>query len=383
MNSEAIVKETRAYHCLECGVCTSSCPVARVNPSFSPRLLVEKALFGFGDEIVRDRDLWSCLVCGRCTSRCPSNVDYLSFIKEMRIEASKLGEKGLFSHDGILNTIMELQSLNLRQKRTFWITDDLEVADEGEYFYFVGCLPYFDLVFGEGGYCDVGLKPTDRARNTVRILNKMGIKPVVSNDERCCGHDLLWNGDLEGFRRLAELNLKTIKKSGAKKVICLCPEGYVTLKRDYPLYLGEQDLEVVQLYQLLADELEGGRLNFVENGSDNPVKVTFHDPCSLGRMAEIYEEPREILSGIPGIELVEMERNRADALCCGTSGWVNCSSCSKQIQIERLKEAEATGADILLVACPKCGIHLSCAKYNSDIKIEIKDITDLIVRAMA
>ncbi|MFH2011458.1 MAG: (Fe-S)-binding protein [Pseudomonadota bacterium] len=383
MNSESIVKETRAYNCLECGVCTSSCPVARVNPSFSPRLLVEKALFGFGDEIVRDRDLWSCLVCGRCTSRCPSNVDYLNFIKEMRIEALKLGHKGLFSHDGVMNTIMELQLTNLQQKRTSWITDDLEVADEGEYFYFVGCLPYFDLVFGEGGYCDVGLKPTDRARNTVRILNKMGIKPVVSNDEKCCGHDLLWNGDLEGFKKLAEFNIETIKKSGAKKVICLCPEGYVTLKNDYPLYLGEQDIEVVHLYQLLADDLKEGRLNFVENSSDKPVKVTYHDPCSLGRMAEIYEEPRKVVSAIPGVELVEMERNRADALCCGTSGWVNCSSCSKKIQIERLKEAEATGADILLTACPKCGIHLNCAKHNSDIKIEIEDITDLIVRAIA
>ncbi|MFH1624385.1 MAG: (Fe-S)-binding protein, partial [Pseudomonadota bacterium] len=266
MDSETIVKETKAYRCLECGVCTSSCPVARINPSFSPRLLVEKALFGFGDEIVTDKDLWSCLTCGRCTSRCPSDVDYLNFVKEMRIEAQRLGQQGLFAHDGILNAIMELQSLNLEQKRTFWVTDDLEIADGGEYFYFVGCLPYFDLVFGEGGYCDVGLKPTEIAGNTVRILNKIGIKPIVSNDERCCGHDLLWNGDVEGFRRLAERNLKTIRESGAKKVICLCPEGYVTLSRDYPFYLGQDDLQVVQLYQLLVDELKGGKLTFLENG---------------------------------------------------------------------------------------------------------------------
>lgn len=383
MSSEEIIKDTKAYYCLGCGVCTSSCPVARVIPSFSPRLMVEKALFGFGDEVVNDKDLWSCLTCGRCSSRCPSGVDYLNFVRGMRAEALAGGQEGLFAHDGILNTIMELQSLNLKQDRNFWITDDLQVVEEGEYFYFVGCLPYFDLVFGEGGYCDVGLKHVERARNTVRILNKIGIQPVVSNDERCCGHDLLWNGDLEGFKRLAELNLKTIRESGAKKVICVCPEGYVTLKRDYPLYLGEQDMEVVHLCQILAGELGEGRLKFVEDGSDDPFKVTFHDPCSLGRIAEIYEEPRQIISAIPGIELVEMERNRADAVCCGTSGWVNCSSCSKQIQIERLKEAEVTGARVLITACPKCETHLSCAKHNTDIGMMIKDITDLVAEKMA
>jgi len=351
-------------------------------PSFSPRLLVEKALFGLGDEIVQDKELWSCLACGRCSSRCPSDVDYLEFIKDMRIEAVKQGREGHFSHDGILNTMMEIQCLNLKQDRNFWITDDLEVVEEGEYFYFVGCLPYFDIVFGKNGYCDVGVNPIERARNTVKILNSIGIKPVVSNDERCCGHDLLWNGDLDGFKRLAELNLKTIKDTGAKKVICVCPEGYVTLKNDYPLYFGEQGLEVVQLYQLLAGEINDGRLNFTENSSEEGRKVTFHDPCSLGRIAKIYEEPRDILSGMPGVELVEMGRNRADAVCCGTSGWVNCSGCSKQIQMERLKEAEETGADTLITACPKCSIHLNCAKYNSDIGIEIKDITDLIVEKM-
>jgi Fe-S oxidoreductase len=383
MSLEEIIKDTKAYYCLGCGVCTSSCPVARVIPSFSPRLLVEKALFGFGDEIISDKDLWSCLICGRCASRCPSGVDYLNFVREMRMEALSKGKEGLLAHDGILNTIMELQSLNLKQDRNFWITDDLEVADAGEYFYFVGCLPYFDLVFGEGGLCDVGIRSIERARNTVRILNKIGIKPVVSNNERCCGHDLLWNGDLEGFKRLAELNLKTIKESGAKKVICVCPEGYVTLKRDYPRFLGEQDIEVIQLCQILADELREGKLKFLENASVDYKKVTFHDPCSLGRIAEIYEEPREIISSIPGIELVEMERNRVDAVCCGTSGWVNCSGCSKKIQTERLKEAEETGADALITACPKCEIHLNCAKYNADLKIRIKDITDLVAESLA
>jgi len=343
---------------------------------------VEKALLGFGDEILKDKELWSCLTCARCTNRCPAGVDYLNFVKDMRIEAKKLRQEGIAAHDGILNTVMELQTMNLKQDRLSWIADDLRVAEKGEYFYFVGCLPYFELVFGNEGYCDVGVNPLERAVNTVRILNKIGIEPVVSNDERCCGHDLLWNGDLDGFKRLAELNIRTIKDSGAKKVICVCPEGYMTLKRDYPLYFGEQDLEVVHLYQLLRDELGRGQLNFVEDNSDVPRKVTFHDPCSLGRIAKIYEEPREILSGIPGIELVEMQRNRADAICCGTSGWVNCSTCSKRIQMDRLKEAEDTGADTLITACPKCDIHLNCAKYNSDVKIGIRDITDIIVEKM-
>ena len=111
--------------------------------------------------------------------------------------------------------------------------------------------------------------------------------------------------------------------------------------------------------------------------------VTYHDPCRLGRMAGIYDAPRELLQMIPGIQLVEMERSRENGVCCGTSGWMNCTACSKAIQTERLREALSTGAGTLVTACPKCEIHLRCALKANPLEIQIKDLHDLLAEQIA
>ncbi|PQP33796.1 (Fe-S)-binding protein, partial [Desulfobacteraceae bacterium SEEP-SAG9] len=114
--------------------------------------------------------------------------------------------------------------------------------ESGEYFYFVGCLPYFDVTFN---YLD--LAPLDTAKSILKLLNRMGIEPVISNDERCCGHDALWSGNETIFRELAERNIEVIKSSGAKTVLFSCPEGYVTFKNYYPKYFGELPFEVLHM----------------------------------------------------------------------------------------------------------------------------------------
>jgi heterodisulfide reductase subunit D len=119
----------------------------------------------------------------------------------------------------------------------------------------------------------------------------------------------------------------------------------------------------------------GGALEFEESQE----KVTYHDPCRLGRLAGIYDAPRKLMEAIPGVRLVEMPRSRDNAVCCGTSGWMNCSSCSKEIQVQRLNEALETGADALVTACPKCQIHFRCAKAAFDLDLEITDLCDLLV----
>jgi Fe-S oxidoreductase len=373
-----IVKDTRAYLCLECGVCFASCPLSRVYPDFSPRLIVKKALFSYDDEIISDRGLWSCFNCGTCTSRCPSNVDYQRFIRETRKEARRLGYRGVYAHNEILQTITRLQQFDLPQNRTFWITKDLKVADKSEYLYFVGCLPYFDSVFR-----DFSFTPTDIGKNAVKILNVLGITPMVSSREKCCGHDLLINGDEEGFRRLAQQNIDMIRKSGAGKVVFSCPEGYYSFRNEYTEFFGNLPFEVVHLTELLASALDDGTVTFreKEDGEDT-TKVTYQDPCNLGRMSGLYEEPRRIIERIPGVELVEMQKNRADAVCCGTSGWVECSTCSKIIQMDRFKSALEVGAERLITACPKCQIHFRCALEKSDVKLEIQDLESLVASAL-
>jgi heterodisulfide reductase subunit D len=371
MGLDEIIQQTKAYHCLDCGKCTSVCPVTRIQPQFSPRLVVKKALLGFESEASLIEDLWSCITCGRCENVCPSGVDFIRFIQLGRIEAFNLGKRVPYSHHRILQIIMEIMSKNVSQKRTEWIPPESSVSEKGEYYYFTGCLPYFEVIFK-----DLGVPSLEIARNALKIFNRLGIAPVISNQEKCCGHDLIWTGDLERFKLLAEHNIKDIQAKGAKRVVVTCAEGYRTLKEDYPRYCGELGFEILHISELLEGKLEEGKLE-LNNLSE---KVTFHDPCRLS-MEKVFEQPRKVLRSIPGLSLSEMERNRYLSLCCGTNAWVNCTNCNKQIQLERLREAEATGATTLVTACPKCQIHFHCALHDDDAKdisIKIKDFTSLV-----
>jgi len=185
---------------------------------------------------------------------------------------------------------------------------------------------------------------------------------------------------VDTFKKLAELNTEAIKATGAKTIITACPEVYHTLSVEYPKYVGKLGAKVVHLSQFLANRLSDLDLAPLKK------RVTYQDPCRLGRFCGIYEEPRTIISAIEGVELCEMNRNRKSAICCGTSGWLNCGTCNKQIQTDRLTEAKNTGADMLITACPKCAIHFACALHDEDVpaaaRIEIKDLTVLVAEQL-
>ncbi|MDD2777363.1 MAG: (Fe-S)-binding protein [Methanocellales archaeon] len=374
MSLENIVNETKAYYCLECGKCTGSCPISRVNKGYSPRLTVEKALLGFDKELLADGGIWSCMTCNLCKDRCPSNVDYTKFIRYARAEALKTGYTGNCTHGGVLSSLMRIMgNPNLKQDRLGWVSDNLKISEKGDILYFTGCLPYFETLFK-----DIGVNSLDIARSTVKILNRIGIKPVVMPDERCCGHDLFWTGDLENFEKIAKLNVGLIRGTGAKKVIFSCPECYRTFKQDYSEYV-DMDFELVHISEFLAEKIDEGKIDFGSLEED----VTYQDPCRLGRHLGVYDPPRKVISSIQGIGLIEMEHSRERSICCGTSTWTNCDRFSEQIQKERLKEAKAA-ADTLITACPKCQIHLSCAmKSKTPIdEVKIKDFSVLVASAM-
>jgi heterodisulfide reductase subunit D len=374
MAFDEIIRLTRSYYCLDCGKCTGSCPVARVDATYSPRSTIESVLSGHPEELINDHHLWGCLTCGLCTIRCPSDVDYPAFVIAARIEARRAGVEGVYAHNAVMQQLMGIMGQPVQQNRTAWLTEGLQVSVKGDDFYFVGCLPYFDVVFS-----DLGVVSTGTAQNTVRLLNALGIAPVISNNERCCGADLLLNGDEEGFRRLAQINVQVIAHSGAKRVIFVCPECYQAFRNDYPRYVGQLPFELVHLTELLAERVD--ELSFAEVTET----VTYHDPCRLGRYLGIYDEPRAVIESIPGVRLVEMHKNRSNALCCGSAGWVNCGRCAKGIQTERLHQAQATGAERMITVCPKCRIHLSCALQDAgdDISVTLEDLTGLLVRALA
>jgi heterodisulfide reductase subunit D len=375
---EELHKKTKAYLCLDCGKCTAICPISRVNHRFSPRRLLTKAVGGSNENLLSDKTIWTCLTCMQCQEKCPSDIDYIHFTQMVRSEANQNGQEALCSHGGALQSLMKIMTTpDLKQNRVEWITSDLKTSEKSEYLYFVGCLPYFDVFF-----TDIKVNSLEAAKSTMRILNFLGIQPQILPNERCCGHDLLWMGDVENFKRLAEHNLKLIKESGAKKIVVSCPEGLTTLKYDYPEMFGAQDYQVLHISEVIAEEISNNKtkLKKVEK------KVTYQDPCRLGRFAGIFDPPREVIKA-SGAEFVEMPKNRKNAICCGTSSWVNCDAYSKMIQTSRLKQAKDTGADFLVTACPKCYIHFTCTQsaegYPDEDKIDIIDLTTLFADALA
>ncbi len=376
MNIEQAVKDHQTYYCLDCGVCTGSCPISRVLPSFSPRVIVEKALLDMGEELFSDREIWSCLTCSRCYERCPTQINFPEFMRAIREEATKRGITPALAHHGMMQSVMELQTKGIKQNKTEWASEAGKIAETGDTFFFVGCMPYFNVIFR-----DIGVDSLSTSKNVIKVMNAAGVVPVVTNDEVCCGHDMLWNGDFDMFKKLASINVDVIRRSGAKRVVFSCPEGYYTFKHHYPQYVGELGFEVVHFYDFVGKMAADGAIKLNINGSGEGL-FTYHDPCRLGRMAKIYDGPREIIKGIEGARFVEMARNRENAVCCGTTGWANCSTCSKQIQVERLREARATGAGTVITACPKCQIHLSCAKSTMDLDLQIMDLTALIAQSM-
>ena len=375
MKLDAIIEKTNAYYCLECGICTGSCPISRINPQYSPRLFVEKALLISEEELIEDNDLWTCLTCGACSKRCPSLVDYQDFMRRTRNLAIEIENRGICTHAGTIQAVASLQQNDFVQKDLSWISDDLKIKETGDLLFFVGCSPYFNVIFN-----NIGANSLDATKSSIKILNALGIEPAVRPDERCCGHDAYWTGELETFKQLAKKNLEMIQKSGAKKVIFSCAEGYTTLKTIYPKFFGKLKFEVQHISQFIAEKVEAGELKFKELSE----KVTYHDPCRLGRFESEYEAPRKVLQAIPGLELIEMPRNRENSLCCGSSTWINCTQVNKKIQVEKLKEAQGTGATTMVTACPKCNIHLNCTMHDNGFQfdVKIKDLASLVAEAL-
>jgi heterodisulfide reductase subunit D len=378
--SEAL-KKTNVQYCVECGKCSGSCPVSRVDNSFSPRRVVERFLLGFEDKVISGKDLWTCLSCYQCSERCPSDVRFPEFVRACRSIAPRDMLEETCAHRGIPMTLSRIMiNPKIKQDRMGWLPERAQISKRGDLLYFVGCLPYLDILFE-----DFNLELIKTPQSVVKILNKVGIKPAMLPNEKCCGHDLLWTGDLENFEKLAKLNVANIKATGAKRVITSCPECYRTIKKDYAEFVGELDFEVLHMSELLSELVDKDELKFEVYPER---KVVYHDSCRLGRQMGVYEPPRKVISSLPGTQLVEMERNRENALCCGVNAWLSCNKYHKEIQMDRLKEAKATGADLLVTTCPKCRIHWKCVTSEKlpinpdEITMEMRDLSVLVAEAM-
>jgi len=383
---QQIIHNNRAWACLDCGKCSAVCPITRweTRRYASPRTMIEKSIHGRTEDMMDEPLFWSCLICKRCTELCPSDVHFVEFVREARSLAHSYDRFGDCTHSETIQTWGRMMTNpGLRQNRLSWLTGDLKTSESSDTVYFTGCLPYFDPLFRK-----LNVEGVKIARATVKILNHLGIKPQLLEDEVCCGHDQLWEGDVDTFRRLAALNLERLKSRGAKRVVTSCPECTRTLKIDYPELVGTHGMEVLHISQLIA---EANLVDLAVNthaGNDSiqhGTLVTYQDPCHLGRHLGIYDAPRKAMTNL-GFELREMERTHNASLCCGTSCWRACGQVSKSIQVDRLREAKATGAEVLVTTCFKCQIHFKCAQEDpilgDQIAIDIRDLTTLVAERL-
>jgi Fe-S oxidoreductase len=375
-------KQTNAWACYDCGKCTATCPISRAGAEYSPRrhvLAANLAASGGPTHGIIDGDLDSCLTCGLCDWRCPVQVDYTGLVRKLRELRHQEESDVECPHGGALQSLMRMMAAGgTRQNRLEWLTADLKTTPaEGRVFYWTGCAMYYDAFFEK-----IGVRALDGTRAAVRLLNYLGFEPVVSPEERCCGHDLLWNGDRHNFERLARHNVRLVRESGAELVVTSCAECLRTWRLDYAPYFDGKPPRVVHVTELIAEHRS--ELKFKTEGVR---RVVYQDPCRLGRHLGVYEAPREALTSVPGVELVEMRRSGPTAICCAGGTWSSCDRFAKKIQVERLREARSTGAEILATACPKCQIHFRCAmkdpNLGGEIGIEMRDVAQLVVESLS
>ncbi len=355
--------------CFQCGLCDTVCPWNRVR-NFSMRKIVRQATFGMTE--IENEDIWLCTTCGRCPQQCPRDVKQIDSVVALRRVATEYGvfPKSVVPVRTIRGSLVgEGNTLGAeRMKRGEWAKGlSVNAFSEGtDILYFPGCYPSYDP----------RLKKVAAA--TAKILNKAGVDfGILGEKENCCGESIRKTGDEELFKRLARENIKTFIDKGVKKILVSSPHCYHTFKNEYPEFMVE--FEVMHITQYLFQLIREGRL---ELSNEYKKRITYHDPCYLGRHNGIYDEPREVLNKVPGLELIEMPDSREDSLCCGGGGgrvWMETEK-GERFSDLRIEQAMGVGAEVLVTACPYCITMFEDSRLTMDVaeKMEIKDITEII-----
>jgi Fe-S oxidoreductase len=355
--------------CFQCGLCDTVCPWNQVR-SFSMRKLVREATFGLTE--IESEDIWLCTTCGRCPQQCPRDVKQIDSGVSLRRVATEYGvfPKAVKAVRTVSASLTDTGNPlgQDRESRASW-AEGLSVntyAEGMEILYFPGCYLSYDP----------RLKKVARA--TAGILQKAGVDfGILGAKENCCGESIRKTGDEALFKKLARENIKTFVDNGVKKILVSSPHCYHTFKNEYPEFMVK--FEVVHITQYLSQLVREGKL---ELSKAYGKKVAYHDPCYLGRHNGIFEEPREVLGKVPGLELKELPESRVDSLCCGGGGgrvWMETQKGERFSDI-RIEQALGVGAEVLATSCPYCITMLEDSRLTMDAaeKIEVKDITEII-----
>ena len=369
--------------CVQCGHCMSACPTNRGWLSSTPRgrilMTREHFLKGSGTEKFAPEyieRIFQCTLCGRCGVDC--SVDIKSRLMWQGLRAH-LRESNLQveSLDNLITTISETHNLANKpnEQKANWtnrlkLPYSLNEKRTAEVVYFVGCVTSFFPM----------AQPAARA--LAQIMESAGIDfGIVGGEEWCCGFPLMAAGASDAAAECVRHNIERVTAMGAKTVVMNCPGCYRVWKDEYREIVEQRhDFEVLHGVELMARLIEAGRIDI--KGLEN--KVTYHDPCDLGRNSGVFDEPRYILSQIPGLELVELTDNREYCVCCGSGGDLLASNQDMAMDIARRKvdEVLATGTNTVVTACPSCVRTISMARTAAKVKLDVIDIGEVLWKAM-
>jgi Fe-S oxidoreductase len=402
------------YACAVCGRCHANCPAHLSGKTLSPREVIhnlkeyllevgpglltsqaetspespaeaqaatedkthKKAMIG---DVVTEEEIWACTTCGACQEVCPVNIEHIRKIIDLRRNLVMAQSKMPESAQLMLRNMQQrghpwagIQSMRLRGD---WTTDqELRILGEGDNahtLFWVGCT---------GALVERNVKAT---LSMTRVLKAAGVNFAVLGDaETCCGDPARRAGYEFQFQIMAEQNIEIFKSYTIKEIVTSCPHCYNTLKHEYPRYGG--DFKVVHYTELIADLIRQGKLKLTHELSS---RLTYHDPCYLGRYNSIYQEPRRILQAIPKAKLKEMERSRDTGFCCGGGGglmWIEEQPGTTKINQMRLEDALKTGAETVVTACPYCLQMFEDSIDHKGVKDSLKarDLVELVEAAM-
>jgi len=413
--------ERNASRCIRCSLCkwipqlqikshafASICPsIERYNfhaYSGGGKMIVAHALLNnrleYTDELLNV--IYRCSACGGCSVSCGYMFDLepQEVIIELRNKLVEDGFGPMPKHRKWPDYIREKHNPynEDHEKRIAWMPENIELDENSDLVYFVGCTTSY--------------RRTEIAKATVRILNDLGVKfKILHPNEYCCGSPLLKTGQKKEALELMKQNVEIFKKAKVKKILTSCAGCYHMFKVEYPKILNTE-FKVLHTAEFLDNLVKEDRLKF-EKSVD--LKVTYHDPCHLGRLGEpyipwkgelvevipgvimpvppkpvrrgtngIYEAPRNVLKNIPGIKLVEMERIKEYAWCCGAGGGVKAAfpDFALWTASKRIEEAKTTGAEAIVSCCPFCSTNLKDAIRETGEKMQFYDLTELVARAL-
>lgn len=346
--------------------------------------------------------LYRCTNCGGCEVSCKwvYDLEPNEVIHELRTKAVESGAGPMPKHKKYIELVERSQNPygEEAEKRPSWLTDDVQIDESSSTIYFVGCTAAY--------------RREEIALSTARVLNaaKEDFR-ILGSDEFCCGSPVYRVGDKSKALEIMKSNVELFKEHGVKSIITSCSGCYNMLATEYPRFV-EADFEIIHISQLLESLIADGRLDLKH---EVPMKVTYHDPCHLGRMAEpyepyegdkieilsqvyiwdppkqerrgaggVYDAPRNVLNQIPGVELMEMERIREYSYCCGAGAGVKAAYPNFALWTanERVYEAECTGAEALISVCPFCSTNFKDSLNSRESPLEYYDLTELVLKSL-